>query len=234
MNPPFCGCDRAGAVVPRLLGRETGCSCGVVQAAWLVSGCSTWSRVTRSRALRVGVEPACAVLEGVARAMPVGAEFAVGDLVADDVVVGDEDVVAGRADRLGLAAASAELRVVGGEVGVLACGRRRGRIRSASVSQCAGAGSSRAPPAGTGGAGADAGPGGEVPDRWEQRHVQAALGDQHLRGVRLDAGDRAEQLDHLGVRVEDARSVGRGSAAPGRARRCGRAAARRGSRGARS
>ena len=54
----------------------------------------------------------------------------------------------------------------------------------------------------TGGARGSAGPGREVPDRWEHGHVQAALGDQDLRGVRLDAGDRAQQLDDLGVRGE--------------------------------
>jgi hypothetical protein len=42
-----------------------------------------------------------------------------------------------------------------------------------------------------------------VPDRREYRHIESALGDQHLRGVRLDAGDRAQQLDDLGVRFED-------------------------------
>jgi hypothetical protein len=38
--------------------------------------------------------------------LPVGAEVAERDLVADDVVVGNEDVVAGRADRLGLSTPS--------------------------------------------------------------------------------------------------------------------------------
>ena len=50
---------------------------------------------------------------------PVGAELAVGHVVAGDVVVGDQDVVAGGADRFLLAAAAADLPVVGGEVGVL-------------------------------------------------------------------------------------------------------------------
>ena len=46
-------------------------------------------------------EPAGAVFGGVALALPVGSELSEWDLVADDVVVGDEDVVADRADRLG-------------------------------------------------------------------------------------------------------------------------------------
>jgi len=49
-----------------------------------------------------------------------------GDAVADDVVVGDQDVVAGGADRFGVAAAAADLPVVGGEVGVLAAGGSAG------------------------------------------------------------------------------------------------------------
>ena len=67
----------------------------------------------------LSLQAACAVLDAVAAAVPVGAEFAEGDLVADDVVVGDEDVVAGRADRFRLTAASAQLRVMRGEVGAL-------------------------------------------------------------------------------------------------------------------
>jgi hypothetical protein len=41
-----------------------------------------------------------------------------------------------------------------------------------------------------------------VRDGREQRHVKPALGDQDLRGVGLDAGDRAQQLDDVGVRCE--------------------------------
>jgi hypothetical protein len=50
---------------------------------------------------------------------PVGAELSVGDSVADDVVVGGEDVVPDGADCLLVAAAAAELPVVGCEVAVL-------------------------------------------------------------------------------------------------------------------
>jgi hypothetical protein len=53
--------------------------------------------------------------------------------------------------------------------------------------------------AGLVGARADRGPGDEVLAASEDAHVEAALGDQHLRGARLDAGDGAEQLDELGV-----------------------------------
>ena len=49
----------------------------------------------------LALEPGGAMLDGVAPALPVGSELSEWDLVADDVVVGDEDVVADRADRLG-------------------------------------------------------------------------------------------------------------------------------------
>jgi hypothetical protein len=58
------------------------------------------------------LQAAGAVLGRGALALPVGAELAERDLVADDVVVGDEDVVAGRADRFGLAATAAKLGVI--------------------------------------------------------------------------------------------------------------------------
>src|SRR5437773_2603983 len=109
-------------------------------------------------------EPAGAVFGRVAAGEPVGAELAVGDAVADDVVVGDQDVVARGADCLRLAAAAAELPVVGGEVGVLAAGggarglRQRGAQPGVAVAGLAAA----ATAAGLVGAGADAGPGGEM------------------------------------------------------------------------
>ena len=37
----------------------------------------------------------------------------------------------------------------------------------------------------------------------ELAHIETAFGDQYLGGVRLDAGDRAQQLDDLGVRGQD-------------------------------
>ena len=41
-----------------------------------------------------------------------------------------------------------------------------------------------------------------MPDCWEQGHVESALGDQDLRGLGLEARDRAQQLNDLGVRGE--------------------------------
>ena len=49
------------------------------------------------------------MFDGVALALPVGAELAEWDLVADDVVGSDEDVVPESADRGGLTAPSAQL-----------------------------------------------------------------------------------------------------------------------------
>lgn len=65
----------------------------------------------------LALEPLGAVLDGVAPALPVRSELSERDLVADDVVVGHEEVVADCADRFGLTAPSAELGEVGGEIG---------------------------------------------------------------------------------------------------------------------
>ena len=54
--------------------------------------------------------------------VPVRSQILVGNVVANDVVVGDEDVVAGGADRFLGAAAAADLGVVRSEVGALAAG----------------------------------------------------------------------------------------------------------------
>src|SRR6266511_1248231 len=54
-------------------------------------------------------ESAGAVFGGVAAGEPVGAEFAEGDAVAGEVLVGDQDVVAGGADRFRTVAATADL-----------------------------------------------------------------------------------------------------------------------------
>jgi hypothetical protein len=64
-------------------------------------------------------ESARAVFGRIAAGEPVRAELAVGQSVADDVVVGDEDVVTRSADCLWLAAAATDLPVVGSEVGAL-------------------------------------------------------------------------------------------------------------------
>jgi hypothetical protein len=55
----------------------------------------------------LALESAGAVFGRVALALSVGSEFPERDLVADDVVVGDEEVVADRADRFGLTASPA-------------------------------------------------------------------------------------------------------------------------------
>ena len=64
-----------------------------------------------------------------------GAELAERHLVTDDVVVGDEEVMADRADGDGLAATSAQLGEVGGQVGVLVRTAALAHSVSASVSQ---------------------------------------------------------------------------------------------------
>ena len=55
----------------------------------------------------LALESAGAVCGRVALVLPVGSEIAVADVVADDVVVGDEQVVADRADCFLFAAAAA-------------------------------------------------------------------------------------------------------------------------------
>src|SRR6266536_847801 len=125
-------------------------------------------------------EPAGAVFGRVAAGEPVGAELAVGDAVADDVVVGDQDVVAGGADRFGVAAAAADLPVVGGEVGVLTAGGGAGGfVQRFAQPTVAVTGSAGAPSAARlVDAGADSGPGDEVLGAGEDAHVDPPLGDQ--------------------------------------------------------
>jgi hypothetical protein len=97
----------------------------------------------------LSLEAAGSVFDGVALALPVGSEVSVWDLVADDVEVGHEQVVADRADRFGFTAPSAELREVRGEVGLF--GSDRGACALGQlVGQPAwsGAGAPRASPAG--------------------------------------------------------------------------------------
>src|SRR5947209_2520185 len=74
----------------------------------------------------MALEAPGAVFGRVALALPVRAEFAEWDLVADDVVVGDEEVVADRADRFRFAASAAQLCEVGGEVGAFGADRGSG------------------------------------------------------------------------------------------------------------
>ena len=67
-------------------------------------------------------EPPGLLFGGSAAFSPVRSEVVVGDLVGDDVVVGDEDVVPRRADRFLGAAPATDLGVMGGQVGALAAG----------------------------------------------------------------------------------------------------------------
>src|SRR6266545_4024565 len=100
-----------------------------VTGIWLVSGSGGGLEGDGvAERFELAHEPAGAVLDRVAAGEPVGAELAEGDALADDVVVGDEDVVAGGADRFRVAAAAADLPVVGGEVGVLAAGGGAGGL----------------------------------------------------------------------------------------------------------
>ena len=73
--------------------------------------------------LELALQAAGAVLGAVALAVPVGSELAERDLVANDVVVGDEQVVANGTDRLGLTAPAAQLREVGGQIGAFGADR---------------------------------------------------------------------------------------------------------------
>jgi hypothetical protein len=65
----------------------------------------------------------------VALSLPVWAEVAVWELVAHDVVVGDEKVVADGADRFRFTGPAVELGVVRGEVGSLGADGGPGRPR---------------------------------------------------------------------------------------------------------
>jgi hypothetical protein len=107
------------------------------------------------------------------------------DLVADDVVARDEDVVAGRCDRLGSAAASAELCVARREVDTFRAAAAFADSVSPSVSQRGPkAGASRLPAAGRV---VMAGAHPEMKSPTLAPHVKPALGDQHLRGAERHA-----------------------------------------------
>jgi len=93
------GLDHAGA--GRVAGR-TGCCWG---GGWISGSGGGLEGDGVAERFELPDEPAGAVLDRVAAGEPVGAEFAEGDALLDDVVVGDEDVVAGGADRFRVAAA---------------------------------------------------------------------------------------------------------------------------------
>ena len=149
MNPRVATAFGQGRLCRDWVGRETGWGCRVVQAAWS-SGCSIWLEGDGvAERFELALEAAGAVLDRVALALPVGTELSEWDLVADDVVVGDEQVVADRADRFGLTAPSAELREVRSEVGAFGADgspRALGQLRGEPAGS--GAGSSRVPSAG--------------------------------------------------------------------------------------
>src|SRR6266542_6497796 len=115
--------DHAGAVWPQA---RRGLR-GVCWVSCSGSGCGLEGDGVTER-FELFDEAAGAVFGRVAAGEPVGAELAEGDAVADDVVVGDEDVVSGGADRLRLAPAAADLGVVGGEVGAFAARGGLGRL----------------------------------------------------------------------------------------------------------
>ncbi len=119
-------------------------------------------------------------------------------------LAGGEHVPAGAEDRVldgalggAVAAAHAEATVLGLEVAVVGARRGLGGFGECTVEPfgalaCA---ARFAFAAGLVVAGALAGPGGEVVLGGEPAHVGADLGDHDLSGARLDAGDRAQELN---------------------------------------
>jgi hypothetical protein len=144
------------------------------------------------------------LLGGSAAVVPVRSQIVVGNFVANDVVVGDEDVVAGGADCFLGAASAADLGVVRSEVGALAAGgdvRRLGERDPQPHRAVPGASGTVFP---TGGvvARADPGLGRQVPGGREDGHVQAHLGDQDFGDPPSHARDGHHQLDDVGDRAQ--------------------------------
>jgi hypothetical protein len=79
-----------------------------------------------AESFELALQASSAMLRRVALALPIRSEVSERDLIADDVVVGDKQVVADRADGFGLAAATAQLGEVRREVGVFGADRRAG------------------------------------------------------------------------------------------------------------
>ena len=108
MNPRVDDRVWAESFAPTIGRREPGLVV-VVQAAcflWLVELVEGDGVAER---FELALEAAGAMFGRVALALPVRSELSVWDLVADDVVAGDQEVVADCADRLGLTAPSPEL-----------------------------------------------------------------------------------------------------------------------------
>src|SRR5436305_13299672 len=93
--------------------------------------------------LELALEASGAVRDRVALALPARAEVTEWDLVADDVVVGDEEVVADSADGFLFPAPTAELGVVGGEIGFFGADCGAGALGELG---CQPAGSGASPP----------------------------------------------------------------------------------------
>ena len=109
----------------------------------------------------------------------------------------------GRDRGFGVPAAALDAVVAGGQVGAFGAHDRLGGLGQGSaepLGSLAGfAGVLFA--AGFALAGADPAPGGEVRVGREAAHVGADLGQQHLGGALVDAGDRVEQLQLMGERA---------------------------------
>ena len=127
MNPRVGGRVWVAAIESAGRRRQTGCGCGWFRR--LVRLCFEVDLVAER--FELALESAGAMFGRVTLALPVGAELTERDLVADDVVVGDEEVVTDRADRLGLTAASAQLGDSGRRGRCLWFARRLARTRSA-------------------------------------------------------------------------------------------------------
>jgi hypothetical protein len=89
----------------------------------------SFERDVVAEGLELALEAAGAVLGRVALALPVWAQVSVWDVVADDVIVGDEKIVADRAYGFRFAASAAQLGVVRGEIGVFGADGGAGALR---------------------------------------------------------------------------------------------------------
>jgi hypothetical protein len=99
VNPPRRGCQRGG---------QSGRACGHSSDGDLLP-----------EGFELVNESADSMFGGVPSSGPVGAEVGVVNVVVDDVPVGDEQVVPGRADRLVRTSSAADAGVVRSQVGGL-------------------------------------------------------------------------------------------------------------------
>src|SRR5512132_3121823 len=141
---------------------------------------------------------------GVAAGEVVGPGLAVELAGLEHVPAGGDDRVLDGSECASVSAPWAQALVLGSEVDVRGAGRGHRRLGQGGVEPL-GAVTGCARAAFAGGAvvaGVLAGPAGEVARGGETVHVDADLGDDHLGGAPLDAGDRAEQLNRGGERGE--------------------------------